>query len=121
MGNSESVAQEDVFRASLELDPKTLAKNTRESLIGGSPIARGSLMRQASKDEDGITAKDDVTMRLSTAETEVRRRESTVKSVLANMRPDHQELPSVSSYIPHILGDAIFCGHLVTDLDSIAG
>lgn len=121
MGNAESgrSTQEDVFRASLEQDPQALAKSTRESLIGGSPVAI-SRTKKTNKDEDGIADKD-VTMRLSIAETEVRRRESTVKSVLANMRPEHQELPSVSSYIPHILGDAIFCGHLVTDLDSIAG
>jgi len=27
----------------------------------------------------------------------------------------------VKPYIPQTLSDAIFCGHLVTDLDSIAG
>lgn len=77
-------------------------------------------MRKTNCEEDGISDKD-VTMRLSIAETEVKRRESTVKTVLATMRPEQQELPSVQSYIPHILSDAIFCGHLVTDLDSIAG
>lgn len=76
--------------------------------------------RAPSVDEDGIAVKD-ATMRMSTAETEVLKREGTVKSVLSTLRPEHEELPSVTSYIPHILGDAIFCGHLVTDLDSIAG
>jgi hypothetical protein len=32
-----------------------------------------------------------------------------------------EELPTVEAYIPQTLADAIFCGHLVTDLDSIAG
>jgi hypothetical protein len=31
------------------------------------------------------------------------------------------DLPAVDVYVPQALGDAIFCGHLVTDLDSIAG
>ena len=35
--------------------------------------------------------------------------------------PTVAELPSVKAYIPQSLGDALFCGHLVTDLDSIAG
>ena len=117
MGNAESSSQEDVFRASM--DPVSAAKNTRESLMGGSPMARSSRVRAPTREEDGVDDKD-VTMRLSIAETEVKRRESTVKSVLANMRPEQTELPSVQSYIPHILSDAIFCGHLVTDLDSIA-
>jgi len=32
-----------------------------------------------------------------------------------------QELPTVQAYIPQALSGALFCGHLVTDLDSIAG
>lgn len=113
MGNASST-KEDVFRASLDIN----AKNVRDTLIGGSPLA--SKQRPPSIDEDGIAVKD-ATMRMSTAETEVLKREGTVKSVLSTLRPEHEELPSVTSYIPHILGDAIFCGHLVTDLDSIAG
>lgn len=35
--------------------------------------------------------------------------------------PKEPELPSVEAYIPQALSGAIFCGHLVTDLDSIAG
>jgi hypothetical protein len=116
MGNAESSSQEDVFRASQ--DPYAAARSVRDSLFGGNPVANTG--RAPSRDEDGIADKD-ATMRLSTAETEVKKRERTVKSVLANLRPEHEELPSVTSYIPHILGDAIFCGHLVTDLDSIAG
>eukprot|EP01036_Dinobryon_divergens_P055012 gene55012-73485_t len=35
--------------------------------------------------------------------------------------PAESDLPSVKAYVPHYLSDAILCGHLVTDLDSIAG
>jgi manganese-dependent inorganic pyrophosphatase len=35
--------------------------------------------------------------------------------------PEQNKLPEVSAYIPSILSGAIFVGHLVTDLDSIAG
>lgn len=117
MGNAESTTtQEDVFRASL--DAASNAKVVRESLFGGSPVA--NKLRAPSFDEDGIADKE-AAMRMSTAEQEVKKRENTVKSVLATIRPEQEELPSVTSYIPQILSDAIFCGHLVTDLDSIAG
>jgi hypothetical protein len=118
MGNAESSPQEDIFRASQSLDAATSAKVVRESLFGGSPVA--NKLRAPSFDEDGIADKE-AAMRMSTAEQEVKKRESTVKSVLATIRPEQEELPSVTSYIPQILSDAIFCGHLVTDLDSIAG
>jgi manganese-dependent inorganic pyrophosphatase len=31
------------------------------------------------------------------------------------------ELPDVTAYIPHMIENAVFCGHVVTDLDSIGG
>ncbi len=35
--------------------------------------------------------------------------------------PATSELPEVKKYMPRFLNGAIFCGHLVTDMDSIAG
>lgn len=35
--------------------------------------------------------------------------------------PLTSELPEVKKYMPRLLAGAIFCGHLVTDMDSIAG
>lgn len=35
--------------------------------------------------------------------------------------PSAPELPVVKEYMPQLLSGALFCGHLVTDLDSIAG
>ena len=112
MGNADSRQKEDVFRAS----ENDFAK-TRQSLMTGTPL---SAMKKPSKEEDGVTG-EEVALRMTIAEAEVKRREETVKSVLTTMRPEHVDLPAVSNYIPHILSDAIFCGHLVTDLDSIAG
>mmetsp|Transcript_2251 Transcript_2251/g.2347 ORF Transcript_2251/g.2347 Transcript_2251/m.2347 type:complete len:401 (+) Transcript_2251:53-1255(+) len=35
--------------------------------------------------------------------------------------PQEDSLPDVKQYVPRLLNNALFCGHLVTDLDSIAG
>ena len=37
------------------------------------------------------------------------------------MPADDKSIPEVDLYLPQSLKDVIFCGHLVTDLDSIAG
>lgn len=116
MGNADSRHKEHVFRNS----DHEVAKNTRESLMTGTPLSGEKSMKKPSKEEDGVTG-EEVSLRMTIAEKEVKRREDTVKSVLTTMRPEHVDLPAVTNYIPHILSDAIFCGHLVTDLDSIAG
>lgn len=129
MGNSSS--QENVFRSSMEAAAQV--RTTRESLMRGEDPSddqkssrehrggrrKSEMLTAVREEEDGVAG--DVQRRLSTAETEVRRRENTVKTMLSSLRPEQPDLPSVSSYIPQILSEAIFCGHLVTDLDSIAG
>lgn len=58
--------------------------------------------------------------RRTVAETEVMRRSVQAKALAANL-PDDSSLRHVDMYMPQTLEHAIFCGHLVTDLDSIAG
>ena len=57
------------------------------------------------------------------AETEVLKRKTAAHDYLSHMpqAAEPSDMPDVKPYIPEILGGAIFCGHLVTDLDSIAG
>ena len=66
---------------------------------------------------------DDAVLRVQTTiERETNKRKLAAHEFLTHI-PDNvdDELPSVTSYIPPTLKDAIFCGHLVADLDSIAG
>ena len=56
----------------------------------------------------------------TTLEHDVETRKEAVHQLVHKFTED-KPLPMVSSYMPSILSDAIFCGHLVTDLDSIAG
>lgn len=60
-----------------------------------------------------------VTRKITTIEREVLSHQATAHEIVVN---DLTEVSSsVSHYIPQTLSNAIFCGHLVTDLDSIAG
>lgn len=56
----------------------------------------------------------------TTIEKETEKRLSAAHDFVSHL-PKTSELPTVRPYIPQTLSDAIFCGHLVTDLDSIAG
>eukprot|EP00595_Chromulina_sp_UTEXLB2642_P000137 CAMPEP_0196762348 /NCGR_PEP_ID=MMETSP1095-20130614/1755_1 /TAXON_ID=96789 ORGANISM="Chromulina nebulosa, Strain UTEXLB2642" /NCGR_SAMPLE_ID=MMETSP1095 /ASSEMBLY_ACC=CAM_ASM_000446 /LENGTH=393 /DNA_ID=CAMNT_0042113015 /DNA_START=55 /DNA_END=1236 /DNA_ORIENTATION=+ len=61
-----------------------------------------------------------VTRKRTTVERELDKRKTSVHEFVSHL-PKEDSLPDVSPYIPQTLSDAIFCGHLVTDLDSIAG
>lgn len=61
-----------------------------------------------------------VNQRRSVIEKEVSSRQAAVQEMV-NRFQQESPLPEVSAYVPQGLMDAIFCGHLVTDLDSIAG
>lgn len=61
---------------------------------------------------DGVQIK----RRRTVAESEVIRRQNQAKGLTANLADR-----AVDMYMPQTLNDALFCGHLVTDLDSIAG
>lgn len=63
-------------------------------------------------------------IKVSRKQTPIEREQSKRKHgahVFLQEIPDEAYLPTVQSYMPPTLQNAIFCGHLVTDLDSIAG
>lgn len=53
-------------------------------------------------------------------ETESQKRKEVAHEYVSHLPPT-AELPAVEKYMPGLLSGAIFCGHLVTDMDSIAG
>ena len=55
----------------------------------------------------------------TTVEKEFSKHHDQAHEVVTHLPPE--PVPSVAAYIPSTLSGAIFCGHLVTDLDSIAG
>lgn len=58
--------------------------------------------------------------RRTAVETDTNKRRQVAHEYVEQL-PAETSLPSVEHYVPLALSDAIFCGHLVTDLDSIAG
>lgn len=73
-------------------------------------------------DQDHEFTQDDVMSRKrTTVEKEIAKRRETAHEVVSKQLAVEQSLHNVDPYIPIALAGAIFCGHLVTDLDSIAG
>jgi hypothetical protein len=78
-------------------------------------------MKRMFNNQDYTEAKDDHDFHLArkktTVEKEVESHHVQAHEVVTHLSPT----PTVQAYIPQALSGAIFCGHLVTDLDSIAG
>eukprot|EP01038_Epipyxis_sp_PR26KG_P010720 gene10720-14396_t len=61
-----------------------------------------------------------ITRKITSIEKEYSTRKDAAHEFITHL-PAESSLPTVEAYIPATLSNAIFCGHLVTDLDSIAG
>lgn len=61
-----------------------------------------------------------VSRKRTIVETDTHKRKEVAHEYVSHL-PATSELPVVEKYMPGLLSGAIFCGHLVTDMDSIAG
>ena len=68
-------------------------------------------------DSDGVT----VVRKRTTIENEMIAHREAAANIVASVPEESAALPDIQLYLPTTLKDAIFCGHLVTDLDSVAG
>jgi hypothetical protein len=86
-----------------------------------APRLTGAKRRLSAEDLKQYTTTDGevVARKRTTVERESSKRRAAATEVVSHMPAI--ELPAVEAYIPQTLSGAIFCGHLVTDLDSIAG
>lgn len=75
-----------------------------------------------SEEKEYTKTDDDITIvrKRTVIEKEFNKRKDAAHEFITHL-PAETDLPEVDHYIPELLSDAIFCGHLVTDLDSIAG
>lgn len=89
------------------------------SMLGSKLSTLRSSGSSSSLEEKAYTETDGLELRRrrTAIETDVR----TFKNAAHKIVSQVDSLPPVAHYVPHFLSDAIFCGHLVTDLDSIAG
>lgn len=93
-------------------------KTVRQKLLNGDKSnARNSL------DGDDVVLRDGshITRKKSVIDREVRARSNIAHHINDLLPAESTSLPELEAYLPSILSSAIFCGHLVTDLDSIAG
>ena len=72
--------------------------------------------KQYTETEEGVK----ISRKRTTVEKEFSKRKVAAHEFVSHL-PEQSQLPTVEAYIPQTLSGAIFCGHLVTDLDSIAG
>ena len=66
------------------------------------------------------TAGMQISRKRTIVEKEAAKRKEVAHEYVSHL-PTTSELPEVKKYMPRLLAGAIFCGHLVTDMDSIAG
>lgn len=85
-------------------------------------LTAGTKRKMGNETETEYTQADGVVVsrQTTTVERESNKRRATAAEVVSHL-PAADDLPSVEAYVPQGLSNAIFCGHLVTDLDSIAG
>ena len=63
----------------------------------------------------------EISRKRTLVEKEVWLNKDKASGIIGTLPERADELPTVQAYIPPTLEDSLFCGHLVTDLDSIAG
>ena len=87
--------------------------------MSGAPSSRGELAKRKSflSAEEKEYTEGQIFRKRTVAEHEVLKRKDAAHEFISHLESG----PEVRPYIPNLLENAIFCGHLVTDLDSIAG
>ena len=63
----------------------------------------------------------DIVRKRTEVEEQVISHEADAELIVEQLPKDSSAVPKVELYMPEILKDIVFCGHLVTDLDSIGG
>eukprot|EP00567_Pseudictyota_dubia_P012122 CAMPEP_0197435932 /NCGR_PEP_ID=MMETSP1175-20131217/3423_1 /TAXON_ID=1003142 /ORGANISM="Triceratium dubium, Strain CCMP147" /LENGTH=179 /DNA_ID=CAMNT_0042965081 /DNA_START=123 /DNA_END=658 /DNA_ORIENTATION=+ len=71
--------------------------------------------------EDKKYGGGDIVRHRTEVERQVIAKEEQAEEIIESLPVDSNVMPRVELYLPDILKDAVFVGHLVTDLDSVAG
>jgi inorganic pyrophosphatase/exopolyphosphatase len=98
------------------------AFEAQQAVTSGFRFRRGSVLRKKPTGKPTGTEGADAVLTESLLAKEVHARQAQAHAVVVNMRAAPTAgVGKVYAYIPAQLENAVFCGHLVTDLDSIAG
>lgn len=77
--------------------------------------------RDANNDSSASSADDAVYRHRTNVETVVLDREKAAHEIAESLPEAESDVPKVDLFLPEALKDSVFVGHLVTDLDSVAG
>ena len=77
----------------------------------------GQSYKQYEQGDDG----DVIARKMTAIEEQVMLKVQNAEKIVDALPKDSLEVPKVDLFLPELLKDAIFVGHLVTDLDSVAG
>jgi hypothetical protein len=108
-----------------KVDLATISKKSRKTSVksvrftGKMPESGGTLLNNTEVGYGKLEDGSPITRRKTLTESELFRRKSSASAIVDRLI-DFSSLP-MTAYLPIILSDAIFVGHLMTDLDSIAG
>lgn len=92
-----------------------MSKKNKTLMRGSSSFDLMSALKDYTTSEDG----SEIYRQPTEPEIEVMKRKNAVHEMVSHLPA--ADLPRVDAYIPSFLENAIFVGHLVTDMDSIAG
>lgn len=100
-------------------DQKTNSnKRTRSESMSHAGAAE-ALRLQAGEHEKKYSG--DIVRKRTEVEEQVIAKEQVAEDIIRTLPTSPKKLPQVDFFLPEILKNAIFVGHLVTDLDSVAG
>ena len=80
-------------------------------------IKNGTSFKKYNQDNDG----DIIARKHTIVEEQVLKNVANAEHIVEALPKSSKQVPEVDLFLPELLKDAIFVGHLVTDLDSVAG
>lgn len=112
--NNDSASKKVKFASSTEKHPA----HAGTSDLRRQHVEKGGKSYKKYNQDNG----DDIIARKHTpVEEQVLKNVKTAEQIVEALPADDTEVPKVDLFLPEVLKDATFLGHLVTDLDSVAG
>lgn len=100
----------------IEKNGEKRKRSNSESKAGGAEALRLKVGENGKRyDENGLVRKR------TEIEEQVIAKESVAEHIVDALPEDSKSVPEVELWLPELLSDSVFVGHLVTDLDSVAG
>ena len=92
---------------------------TKRARISPAKAGAAEALRRA--DGEGVKYDGDIIRKRTQVEEQVISHEAEAEKIVEALPTDAKSIPRVELFLPELLKDAVFVGHLVTDLDSVAG